>query len=92
MTVTHDPGWTASAANGCTGTVEFGLMCRSQDTVVMDGHHGRRCAVHAPPEAAELIAQWQRDEVHARVDREPRHAWLRTYLPRLVGSPVRTAA
>lgn len=29
------------ASTGCT-------VCRSQDTVTLDSHHGRRCAQHPP--------------------------------------------
>lgn len=46
MTAAHDPGWTAVADNGCTGTVAFGLRCGSQQTVALSPAVGRRCSSH----------------------------------------------
>lgn len=36
-------GWTRTAATGCTAP-----DCGTQDTVTLDGVHGRRCAEHPP--------------------------------------------
>lgn len=36
-------GWTTGASNGCTAA-----GCGTQDTVTLDGHHGRRCQAHPP--------------------------------------------
>ena len=36
-------GWTRSATDGCTAP-----DCGTQDTVTLDGVHGRRCADHPP--------------------------------------------
>jgi hypothetical protein len=36
-------GWTRSAMDGCTAS-----GCGTQDTVTLDGVHGRRCAQHPP--------------------------------------------
>lgn len=37
------PGWTRTAAEGCTAPA-----CGTQHTVTIDGHHGRRCERHQP--------------------------------------------
>jgi hypothetical protein len=66
------------AATGCTG-------CGTQDTVIVDGINGRRCAACAPASAAHLIDAWPRDRALELIDEQPRHAWLRSYLPRLLG-------
>jgi hypothetical protein len=41
--VTVLDGWTRTAATGCTAP-----DCGTQDTVTLDGVHGRRCAQHPP--------------------------------------------
>jgi hypothetical protein len=41
--LTSFEGWTRTATDGCTAP-----GCGTQNTVTLDGVHGRRCAEHPP--------------------------------------------
>lgn len=79
--MTGDAGFTASAANGCTGELPGGRRCGTQNTVVLSARDGRRCAQHAD----DLPAAYRRELAMDLVDAGSpgrAFAWLRAALTR----------